>query len=209
MSLFNIQDRIAHLDSYLKTIDSQLQTRFNSSSPAQGPRFDDVLSHALDQDGVSKEVKGLVKDNFSKLPENFEQYMETVTSEISSAYGVDIPLNLVKSVIKQESGFNPEAVSHAGAQGLMQLMPATAKGLGVYNSMNPYQNLRGGVKYIAQMLHRFEGNLHKALAAYNAGPEAVEKYGGIPPYRETQNYVQSIMKDFLRRENYKPVDTIA
>jgi soluble lytic murein transglycosylase-like protein len=75
--------------------------------------------------------------------------------------------------------------------------------------MNPYQNVRGGIKYIAQLLNRFEGNLQKALAGYNAGPEAVARYGGIPPYKETQNYVQSIMKDFLSRENYQPIDTIA
>jgi len=211
MSLFNIQERISHIDSYLKAIDSQLQTRFNpTSSESQGPNFNDVLDHALNQTGeVSKQVQGVVKDNFNHLPENFEQYIETVSSEIGSAYNVEIPVNLVKSIIKQESGFNPNAVSHAGAQGLMQLMPATAKSLGVYNSMNPYQNVRGGIKYIAQLLNRFEGNLQKALAGYNAGPEAVARYGGIPPYKETQNYVQSIMKDFLRRENYQPVDTIA
>jgi soluble lytic murein transglycosylase-like protein len=211
MSLFNIQDRIAHIDSYLKAIDSQLQTRFNpSSSELQGPNFNDVLDHALNQTGeVTKQVQGVVKDNFTRLPENFEQYIETVSAEIGSAYNIEIPVNLVKSIIKQESGFNPNAVSHAGAQGLMQLMPATAKSLGVYNSMNPYQNVRGGIKYIAQLLNRFEGNLQKALAGYNAGPEAVARYGGIPPYKETQNYVQSIMKDFLRRENYQPVDTIA
>jgi soluble lytic murein transglycosylase-like protein len=211
MSLFNIQDRIAHIDSYLKAIDSQLQTRFNpSSSELQGPNFNDVLDHALNQTGeVTKQVQGVVKDNFTRLPENFEQYIETVGAEIGSAYNIEIPVNLVKSIIKQESGFNPNAVSHAGAQGLMQLMPATAKSLGVYNSMNPYQNVRGGIKYIAQLLNRFEGNLQKALAGYNAGPEAVARYGGIPPYKETQNYVQSIMKDFLRRENYQPVDTIA
>lgn len=211
MSLFNIQERIAHIDSYLKAIDSQLQTRFNSSTQeAQGPNFNAVLEHALNQGGeLSKNVQGVVKDNFNRLPENFEQYIETVSAEIGSAYNIEIPVNLVKSIIKQESGFNPNAVSHAGAQGLMQLMPATAKSLGVYNSMNPYQNVRGGIKYIAQLLNRFEGNLHKALAGYNAGPEAVARYGGIPPYKETQNYVESIMKDFLRRENYKPVDTIA
>jgi soluble lytic murein transglycosylase-like protein len=211
MSLFNIQDRIAHIDSYLKAIDSQLQTRFNpASSELQGPNFNDVLDHALNQTGeVTKQVQGVVKDNFTRLPENFEQYIETVSAEIGSAYNIEIPVNLVKSIIKQESGFNPNAVSHAGAQGLMQLMPATAKSLGVYNSMNPYQNVRGGIKYIAQLLNRFEGNLQKALAGYNAGPEAVARYGGIPPYKETQNYVQSIMKDFLSRENYQPIDTIA
>jgi soluble lytic murein transglycosylase-like protein len=209
--LFNIQERISHIDSYLKAIDSQLQNRFTpQSSETQGPNFNEVFDHALNKgDAAHKKVQGVVKDNFSHLPENFEQYIETVSAEVGSAYNVEIPVNLVKSIIKQESGFNPNAVSHAGAQGLMQLMPATAKSLGVYNSMNPYQNVRGGIKYIAQLLNRFEGNLQKALAGYNAGPEAVARYGGIPPYKETQNYVQSIMKDFLSRENYQPIDTIA
>jgi len=173
MSLFNIQDRIAHIDSYLKAIDSQLQTRFNpASSELQGPNFNDVLDHALNQTGeVTKQVQGVVKDNFTRLPENFEQYIETVSAEIGSAYNIEIPVNLVKSIIKQESGFNPNAVSHAGAQGLMQLMPATAKSLGVYNSMNPYQNVRGGIKYIAQLLNRFEGNLQKTIDWYLAHQE--------------------------------------
>jgi soluble lytic murein transglycosylase-like protein len=79
--------------------------------------------------------------------------------------------------------------------------------MGVFNSWNPYQNVKGGVKYLAQMLSRFDGNVQKALAAYNAGPEAVAKYKGIPPYSETKNYVSTIMKDYLKRENgYENID---
>ncbi len=90
----------------------------------------------------------------------------------------------------------------------MQLMPTTAKSLGVFNPMNPYQNVKGGAKYLAQMLNKFDGNLQKALAAYNAGPQAVERHGTIPPYKETQNYVASIMHDYLNREDYQPIDMI-
>ena len=94
--------------------------------------------------------------------------------------------------MKQELGGDPDAVSPAGAVGLMQLMPGTAKELGVANSRDPGENIRGGARYLRQQLDTFGGDVTKALAAYNAGPGAVQKYGGVPPYAETQQYVRSI-----------------
>jgi len=103
---------------------------------------------------------------------------------------------LLKAVIKVESNFNPKVVSHKGAQGLMQLMPGTAREVGVSNPFDPRQSIYGGSLYLRKMLDSFDFNLDYALAAYNAGPSAVRKYGGIPPYKETQNYVKKV-KEYI------------
>lgn len=129
--------------------------------------------------------------SYSNLLAGANQY-STIIKKASTTYG--IPEKLIASVMKKESNFNSSAVSPAGAVGLMQLMPGTAKYLGVEDSLNPEQNVMGGAKYLRQMLDKFDNNVSLALAAYNAGPGNVKKYDGIPPFKETTNYVSKVLK---------------
>jgi hypothetical protein len=116
--------------------------------------------------------------------------LETVVEEAAARHGVSP--HLVRAVVRAESAFNPFAVSRVGAQGLMQLMPDTAARMGVTDSLDPRQNVFGGVKYLSQLLTRFDGDVALALAGYNAGPAKVARYHGIPPYGETRGYVTKI-----------------
>jgi soluble lytic murein transglycosylase-like protein len=125
--------------------------------------------------------------------------LDEVVSAASSHNNIDP--DLILSVIRAESGFNPNAVSRKGAQGLMQLMPETAAQLGVQNALDPATNVEGGTRYLGQLLARYHNDLSKALAAYNAGPERVEQYQGVPPYRETRVYITRIIQDFNRKKS--------
>jgi soluble lytic murein transglycosylase-like protein len=124
--------------------------------------------------------------------------LDDVVNSASGRYRLDP--DLVNSVIKAESGFNARAVSPKGAQGLMQLMPGTASQLGVPNAFDPQANVEGGAKYLRELLERYDFDLVKALAAYNAGPQRVEQFGGVPPYYETRVYVARIVRDFNKKK---------
>src|ERR1700722_16113331 len=124
--------------------------------------------------------------------------LNAVIAEASGRYRLDP--DLVNSVIKAESGFNVRAVSPKGAQGLMQLMPGTASQLGVPNAFDPEANVEGGTRYLRELLERYDFDLVKALAAYNAGPQRVEQYGGVPPYYETRAYVARVVRDFNKKK---------
>ncbi len=116
---------------------------------------------------------------------------DSVIEQAAERYGIDPAV--LHGLIQQESGFDPSAQSSAGASGLTQLMPATASSMGVSNPLNPTESIEGGARYLGQLMSQFGGNTEDALAAYNAGPGAVQQYGGIPPYAETQSYVSKVL----------------
>jgi hypothetical protein len=126
------------------------------------------------------------------------QDLKAVINAISDRHQLDP--DFISSVIHAESGFNPRAVSPKGAQGLMQLMPGTASKLGVTNAFDPRANVEGGTRYLSELLERYNFDVIKALAAYNAGPHRVQQYGGVPPYYETRTYVARIVRDYNRKK---------
>jgi soluble lytic murein transglycosylase-like protein len=135
-----------------------------------------------------------------ETPSEYIEKYEDVIRQASRRFGIEP--SLVKAVIKAESDFNHRAVSHKGAQGLMQLMPKTSDQMDVDNPFNPEENIFGGTQYLSALLKRFKNNKRLALAAYNAGPEKVESYKGIPPYRETRIFVKRVL-DYYRLYNQK------
>lgn len=157
-----------------------------------------VLSDKAPVDGRAVQTFAVVKASsgvrVTRPPDARSAEFDPLIDEHASAHGVDP--DLVRAVIQVESAFNPRALSPKGAMGLMQLMPATAADLGVVNPFDPAQNIGGGVRYLRQLLARYDEKVELALAAYNAGPRAVDRYGqAVPPYRETRDYVRKITKN--------------
>lgn len=148
-------------------------------------------SQATDYDIKNSRVNQTGRDDFAAYLDEATS-LDDIFERASAKYNV--PLNLLKAIGKAESDFKPNAVSKSGAQGVMQLMPSTAAELGVTDSFDPEQNIMGGSKYISDLLKRYDGDTKLALAAYNAGMGNVKKYGGVPPFEETQNYVVKVMR---------------
>ena len=157
-----------------------------SARPAAQP-FSQVLAQAQTTGETGSAAEG--------LPAQAQQFLPQV-QQAAARYGVDPAL--IEAVIQQESGWNPQATSASGAAGLMQLMPATAQGLGVSDPYDPAQSIDAGARYLRGQLDRYHGDVRLALAAYNAGPGAVAQYGGVPPYPETQRYVAAVLENMQR-----------
>lgn len=157
-------------------------------SPAEEPqeRFAKVMEETLDDPYESYDAEISVPATVTERLEMWEPKLQ----ELCERYEVDP--HLARAVMRCESGGNPNAISSAGAIGLMQLMPGTARGLGV-DPKNPERNLEGGIKYLAQLADKYDGDYVKALAAYNAGSGRVDSYGGVPPFPETQRYVKNVL----------------
>jgi soluble lytic murein transglycosylase-like protein len=156
-----------------------------SPSSATSTSFNQQLSQASTAQAATSTTATPGAGGSGSVP--YEQQIDAAAAK----YGIDPAV--LKGLIKQESGFNPSAGSSAGAQGLTQLMPGTASSLGVTDLHDPAQSIDGGAHYLKMQLDRFGGDYSKALAAYNAGPGAVQRYGGVPPYSETQNYVKNVL----------------
>lgn len=201
--------RAVQMNNYVNTLNSQWapvekQNPALEKQQAQIQSFENVLKSSQSVkfgDLITRPVTKVNANIYSAQAESgtdkisAREHIKNLVFRTAKKHGVDE--KLVNALIKQESGFNPNAKSKAGAMGLMQLMPATARGLGVTNPMDPEQNIEGGVKYLKSMLDKYNGNVILALAAYNAGPGAVDRYDGVPPYKETQNYVKSILSNYL------------
>lgn len=198
----------------LQNISNQLSSQNSIDSNVQQSEFKAILDAKIDENQPIEKAQKIEKiEEISPLDEEIKllekeainlkskidlkaqsEQIEEIVQTFADKY--DIDSNFIKAIIKQESGFNANATSKKGAMGLMQLMPKTAESLGVINAYNPWENVEGGVKHLKSLLKTYEGNKELALAAYNAGAGAVKKYGGIPPYKETQNYVSSIMATY-------------
>ena len=186
MSVATAVSRVAELEALLSRATGTVP-----AVPAQGAQGGDFQSQLVQASAEATPAGGAAAPAGSYTGPGARTPFAAEIDAAARKYNLDP--NLLRGLIRAESNFNPRAGSPAGAQGLTQLMPATARSLGVTNPFDPVQSIEGGAKYLRQQLDRFGGDVRKALAAYNAGPGAVQRYGGIPPYQETQHYVRRVM----------------
>ncbi len=194
---------IMHIFTRINTIQKRFNNLFYNKqqrNKLNNKSFKDVLKNKVQQkqNGIKLDISPAAQNKQAAAAQG-PRYAEFI-KEAAAKY--NIPGNLIKAVIKQESGFNPQAVSSKGAQGLMQLMPDTARKLHVKNAFSPRENIMGGSNYLGQLLTSYKGDTVKALAAYNAGPEALDG-GAVPDFPETQNYIKKVLQNYMK---YNGVD---
>jgi len=207
-NIYSIQEIYQRIEE-IQSLEKRLETQFSEEAffkNVEKPNFSQELKKQITENPAPQEVK---TETIPPTPEQTKSSQTTkplakkkpsLLSFIEKeAKARNIDPDLVKAIIKAESNFNPKAESPKGAMGLMQIMPSTAEALGITNPFNPFENIKGGITYLQELSRIFKKKEH-VIAAYNAGPGAVKKYKGIPPYQETQNYVQKVT-EFL--EDYK------
>lgn len=181
--------------TYIRNIgytDENTYYQHNTLGTSAPNHFDSVLEAETVVYAIPESTKTQTPTKTEKANMTAPSELKNIFLHAAQKYGIDV--NLLKAVAKTESNFNPNSTSAAGAMGIMQLMPDTAKSLGVTNAYDPEENIIGGAKYLSQLLNKYNDNVPLALAAYNAGPGNVDKYNGIPPFEETKNYVKKVME---------------
>ncbi|MGC8764360.1 MAG: lytic transglycosylase domain-containing protein [Brevinematia bacterium] len=186
-----------------KKFSDVLKEVLQENNTLPGLSMDEATARKINLLAGDKSENGeILKSMYQNIKDNYSQdKIETVISKAAEKFGVDSAL--IKAIIRQESQFNRYAVSPKGALGLMQLMPQTAELLGVNNPFDITENIFGGTRYIKMLLDKYRGDLNLALAAYNAGPNSVDNYGGIPDYEETKDYVDNVIKYYNIYKNFK------
>lgn len=189
-SPYKIDWQVIYVTSVIQGIQNEINSGTSDAIIIDTETSNDEKDKGNKEDTTTEESN----DNILGSTEFVKTPFDNIFELASSTTGV--PINLLKAIARQESNYNAKVISSAGAMGVMQLMPATAKGLGVTDPFDPQQNIMGGSKYIRDLLIRYDGNVVLALAGYNAGPGNVNKYGGVPPFKETQNYVVKVIGYF-------------
>ena len=201
MSVF---DRINQIETRMTNLENALnlpEKKSAGANSANAVNFQNIMNSMTSTERFDPSKISTAATAAPAAVHNDPAEFDSIIAEASQKYNVDE--SLIRAVIRQESGFNPQATSCCGAQGMMQLMPETAAELGVTNAYDARDNIMGGTKYLSRLLNQFDGNMTKAIAAYNAGPGSVQQYGGVPPYAETQNYVDKVLGYYQENKGIK------